>query len=75
MAARRLTGQGSLADEIVDVLFDGKSPTEMVKIAKSFLDCTLYNANTDDLLRAQMVAAISWEWGLNPPDEIKEWLV
>jgi hypothetical protein len=75
MTARRLTGQGNLADEIVDILFEGASPTEMVKLAKSFLDHTLYNANTDDLLRAQMVTAICWEWGLNPPAEIKDLII
>jgi len=75
MAARRLKGDGSLADELVDVLFKDASPTEMTKIAKTFLDHTLYNANTDDLLRAQMVAAICWEWGLNPPAEIKDLII
>ena len=29
----------------------------------------------DDVLRAQMVCAICWEHGLNPPDEIKELII
>jgi hypothetical protein len=33
-----LKGDGNLADEIVDLLFHDATPTEMVKMAKSFLD-------------------------------------
>jgi hypothetical protein len=75
MAAKRLKGDGSWADEIVDLLFHDASPTEMVKMAKSFLDNTLNHPNTDDLLRAQMVCAICWEWGINPSDEIKQLII
>lgn len=74
MPAKRLKGDGNLADEIVDVLFEGKKPDEMVKIAKSFLDNTLNHPSVFDYQRAQMVAAICWEQGLNPPDSIKEML-
>lgn len=74
MSAKRLKGDGNLADEIVDVLFEGKKPVEMVKIAKSLLDNTLNHRNVYDPLRAEMVAAICWEHGLNPPDSIKEFL-
>jgi hypothetical protein len=72
MAAKQLKGDGNLADEIVDVLCVGKSESEMFKIAKSFLDNTLNHPNVEDYLRAQMVGAICWENGLNPPDAIKE---
>ena len=72
MPAKRLKGDGNLADEIIDVLFEGKQPGDMIKIAKSLLDNTLNHPNVDDHLRAEMVAAICWEQGLNPPDSIKE---
>jgi hypothetical protein len=75
MAAKRLKGDGSLPDEIIAALFKDASPTEMTKMALSFLSNTLDHPNTDDLLRAQMVAAICWEWGLNPPTEIKQLLI
>ena len=34
MPAKRLKGDGNLADEIIDVLFEGKQPGDMIKIAK-----------------------------------------
>jgi hypothetical protein len=75
MAARRLKGDGSLPDEIVAILFQGATPAEMTKLALSFLDLTLNHVNVDDTLRAEMVCAICWEHGLNPPDHVKELII
>jgi len=75
MAAKQLTGDENLPDEIVAVLFQGASPTEMTKMALSFLDNTLNHPNIGEELRAQMVCSICWEHGLNPPDKIKEWII
>ena len=72
MGARRLKGDCNLADEIVDVLFENKQSAEMIKIAKSLLDNTLNHSSVLDYQRAQFVAAICWEQGLNPPDAIKQ---
>jgi len=75
MGARRLKGDGNLADEIVDLLFHDATPTEMVKMAKSFLDNTLNHPSLDDLTRAEMIARLCFEHALNPPPEIKNLLM
>jgi hypothetical protein len=47
----------------------------MLKIAKSLLDNTINHPNVDPYSQAEMVAAICFEQGLNPPDRIKRRLL
>jgi len=64
-----------LADEIVDLLFHDATPTEMVKMAKSFLDNTINHKNVDPVLRAEMICCLCWEHGVCPPEEVKQLLM
>ncbi|MCA9124943.1 MAG: hypothetical protein H6822_06560 [Planctomycetaceae bacterium] len=75
MVVKRLKGTGNLADELIDVLFVGRTEGEMIKMAKCFLDNTLNHKSVDEFQQAQMVVSICWELGLNPPDRVKDLVI